>query len=66
MAGLDSLMSGFSSLTTKAAEKAAAAKEVAKGYAKESAVLGSVAAGAKNVYGSAKTRIERATTFDAM
>ena len=66
MAGLDSLMSGLSSLKSKAAEKASAAKEAAKGYAKESAVLGSVVEKASIVTDFAKNKIDRATTFDAM
>ena len=67
MAGLDSLMSSFSSLTAKAAEKAAAAKEVAKASALPALgnVAGSVAATAKGAIGVARGQLETMATFDA-
>lgn len=67
MAGLDSLLSGFSSLTSKMSEKASAAKEVAKTTALPAlgGGLSSIRATAAAAAATAKSQLEGYATFDA-
>ena len=63
--GMGGLMSGFSSLSAAVREKASAAKEYTKEYAKDSAVLGSVASKARAAVGAARNQLENYASFDA-